>query len=248
MRFIQPRSIPGQATGVVAGRFPWTLMYHSVATVGEDPYLITVDPARFRRQLRWLSSWGLRGVAVGTLLRSHREGAAGGMVGLSFDDGYRDFAEEVMPALVEHGFTATVYVVADRLGGYNDWDRQGPRKPLMTAQHVREAVAAGLEIGSHGLTHRRLAGLGAQDLAAQVTGSRQVLEDLTGQAVEGFCYPYGSLDTAAVEAVAQAGYGYGCAVSPGPHSGVYALPRCYIGDRDGALRMTAKLARHRWQR
>ncbi|MFF3072060.1 polysaccharide deacetylase family protein [Kitasatospora sp. NPDC057904] len=187
-------------------------------------------------------------MAVGTLLRCHRDGTAGGMVGLSFDDGYRDFAEEAMPALVEHGFTATVYVVADRVGGYNDWDRKGPRKPLMTAHQVDEVAAAGLEIGSHGLTHRRLAGLDARDLAAQVTGSRHALEDLTGRAVEGFCYPYGSLDAAAVEAVAQAGYDYGCAVSPGAHSGVYALPRCYVGDRDGPLRMTAKLMRDRWRR
>lgn len=223
-------------------------MYHSVASTSEDPYLITVDPARFRRQLRWLSARGLRGVSVGALMRSHRGGGAAGMVGLSFDDGYRDFVEEAMPALAEYGFTATVYVVADRLGGYNDWDRQGPRKPLMTACQVHEAAAAGLEIGSHGLTHRRLAGLGARELAAQVADSRRVLEDLTGQAVEGFCYPYGSLDAAAVEAVARAGYGYGCAVSPGVHSGVYALPRCYVGDRDGPLHLAAKLVRDRWRR
>ncbi|MFE7531400.1 polysaccharide deacetylase family protein [Kitasatospora sp. NPDC057542] len=181
-------------------------------------------------------------------MRSHRDGTAAGMVGLSFDDGYRDFVEEAMPALAEHGFTATVYVVAGRLGGYNDWDGQGPRKPLMTAREVCEAAAAGMEIGSHGLTHRRLAGLGAQDLAAQVSDSRHVLEDLTGRAVEGFCYPYGSLDAAAVEAVAQAGYAYACAVSPGAHSGVYALPRCYVGDRDGPLHLTAKLVRDRWRR
>ncbi|MET8545410.1 polysaccharide deacetylase family protein [Kitasatospora sp. NPDC004799] len=223
-------------------------MYHSVTAATEDPYLITVGPARFRRQLRWLSARGLRGVSVGELMRSHREGGAAGLVGLSFDDGYRDFVEEAMPALAEHGFTATVYVVADRLGGYNDWDRQGPRKPLMTAHQVREAAAAGVEIGSHGLTHRRLAGLAARDLAAQVADSRHVLEDLTGGAVDGFCYPYGSLDAAAVEAVAGAGYAYGCAVSPGAHSGVYALPRCYVGDRDGPLHLAAKLVRDRWRR
>lgn len=223
-------------------------MYHSVTSALEDPYLITVDPARFRRQLRWLAARGLRGVSVGALMRAHRNGAAAGLVGLSFDDGYRDFVEEAMPALAEHGFTATVYVVADRLGGYNDWDEQGPRKPLMTAGQVREAAAAGVEIGSHGLTHRRLAGLDARDLAAQVTDSRHVLEDLTGQEVAGFCYPYGSLDDAAVEAVEQAGYAYACAVSPGAHSGVHAIPRCYVGDRDGPLHLTAKLVRDRWRR
>ncbi len=248
MRLVRPRNSSESAPDLDAARLPWTLMYHSVTSATEDPYLITVDPARFRRQLRWLSARGLRGVSVGELMRSHRNGTAAGKVGLSFDDGYRDFVEEALPALAEYDFTATVYVVAGRLGGYNDWDEQGPRKPLMTAAQVREAAAEGVEIGSHGLTHRRLAGLGARDLAAQVADSRHVLEDLTGRSVEGFCYPYGSLDGAAVEAVAHTGYGYGCAVSPGVHGGEFALPRCYVGDRDGPLHLTAKLVRDRWLR
>ncbi|MFJ8473547.1 hypothetical protein [Kitasatospora sp. NPDC094011] len=45
--------------------------------------------------------------------------------------------------------------------------------------------------------------------------------------------------------MAQAGYEYACAVSPGARSGVHALPRCYVGDRDGPLHLAAKPVRDR---
>src|SRR6185436_4217623 len=38
---------------------PFVLMYHSVAEETDDPYAITVSPARFERQLRWLRRRGL---------------------------------------------------------------------------------------------------------------------------------------------------------------------------------------------
>ncbi len=236
----------GVSEPVSNGRFPWTLMYHSVAQDGDDPYLITVHPRRFRQQIRWLAARGLRGVGIGALVRAHALGRARGLVGLSFDDGYRDFAEQVAPVLAEYDFTATVYVVAGKLGGHNDWDCEGPRKALMSSRQVQEVAAAGLEIGSHGLTHRRLAGLGRRDLAAQIVDSRAALEDVTGAEVEGFCYPYGSYDRAAAEAVGEAGYGYACATGRGD-GGRLALPRCYVGERDGAIRLAVKRGLHRWR-
>ncbi|MEV7780699.1 polysaccharide deacetylase family protein [Kitasatospora sp. NPDC088351] len=217
-------------------------------TEPEDPYLVTVHPDRLRGQLRWLSHSGLRGVSVGELERAHAAGTAAGLVGLSFDDGYRDFLDQAVPLLADHGFTATVYVVARKMGADNDWDREGPRKPLMTARQVRAVVDAGMEVGSHSLTHVALAGLAPERLTAEVAESRSILQDVTGCAVEGFCYPYGSFDPAAVGAVEAAGYTHACAVSPGAAAGPHTLPRSYVGDRDGPLRLTAKYLRHRWTR
>src|SRR5579863_4084727 len=51
---------------------PMVLMYHSVAPFEQDPYGITVSPARFDRQLRWLRRRGLRGVSMSTLLNAWR--------------------------------------------------------------------------------------------------------------------------------------------------------------------------------
>ncbi|GAA2234679.1 MULTISPECIES: polysaccharide deacetylase family protein [Kitasatospora] len=224
---------------------PWILMYHSVADEEEDPYRLTVSPDRFAAQMEWLARTGRRGVSVRELLRARAAGRAARLVGLTFDDGYADFAGQAVPILRAHGFTATAYVVPDLLGTENGWDVLGPRKQLLTVDEVTELAAAGWEIGSHGLSHRALPGLPADVLAEQTRESRRALEGLVGGPVTGFCYPYGAIDPPAVLAVRDAGYHYACAIQHGALTSRFALPRSYVGERDGALRLLAKQGRHR---
>jgi peptidoglycan/xylan/chitin deacetylase (PgdA/CDA1 family) len=223
---------------------PMVLMYHSVEPYVEDPYRITVSPLRFERQMRWMRRRGLRGVSVRELLAARAAGTDAGLVGLTFDDGYEDFVTRVMPVLARYGWTATVYIVAGALGGYNAWDSPGPRKDLMTGDDVRRAADAGIEIGSHSLSHCRLTGCTTSTLADEIGHSRIVLSDLTGLAIDGFCYPYGAAGVREVDMVRAAGYGYACAVGPGDLAGPLALPRTYIGDQDSAPRLYAKWIRH----
>ncbi|MET9951091.1 polysaccharide deacetylase family protein [Streptomyces sp. NPDC006339] len=222
----------------------WVAMYHSIAEAPDDPYKVTVSPVRFARQLHWLGDRGLRGVSVRELLAAAAEGRERGLVGLTFDDGYADFLESAVPLLRRHGFTATVYVLPGRLGGDNAWDADGPRKPLLDEDGIRRAAAAGMEIGSHGLRHVPLTDADDATLAAETRQSRELIEEITGDRVDGFCYPYGSVDARVVRAVRKAGYAYACAIDPGPLSGTYALPRVHIGEEDTSWRLTAKRLLH----
>ncbi|WP_405778496.1 polysaccharide deacetylase family protein [Streptomyces sp. NBC_00859] len=224
---------------------PWILMYHSVADPTDDPYGITVAPERLEQQLRWLERRGLTGVGVGALLRARAEGRGRGLVGLTFDDGYRDFTDRALPLLKRHGCTATLFVLPGRPGGENAWDALGPRKPLLTEDGIRAAADAGMEIGSHGLYHQDLTGTDDDELREETRGSRELLRRITGAAPEGFCYPYGTIDRRAVDAVRDAGYGYGCAIGPGRLAGVHALPRTHISHADRGLRLGTKRALHR---
>ena len=231
---------PGLAGELTSRGIPLVLMYHAVGEVIEDPHLLTVTPHRFREQMACLRRLGLRGVGVAELVDALRGGEHRGLFGITFDDGYAGVLRHALPALQRYGFGATVFVVSDRLGGTNDWD-QGPVWPLMDAAGVRELAGAGLEIGSHGATHVRLAGLPAGRLREEVASSRDRLEELLGAPPRGFAYPYGSMDAEARAAVADAGYGYACAVdAPRSAMGLLALPRIYVGQRDTALRLAAK--------
>ncbi|GGU73460.1 polysaccharide deacetylase [Streptomyces litmocidini] len=222
----------------------WVAMYHSITDTADDPYRVTVSPVRFARQLRWLCDRGLRGVSVRELLAATAEGRAKGLVGLTFDDGYADFLDSALPLLLRHGFTATVYVLPGRLGGENGWDADGPRKPLLDEDGIRRITGAGMEIGSHGLRHVPLTEADDTTLAAETRHSRALLEEMTGRPVDGFCYPYGQVDPRAIRAVREAGYRYGCAIDPGPHTGAYALPRVHIGENDTSWRLAAKRVLH----
>jgi peptidoglycan/xylan/chitin deacetylase (PgdA/CDA1 family) len=208
------------------------LMYHSVSADENDPYRITVRPERLDRQLRWLRRLGRKGVSVRELIEARRHGLGRHMVGLTFDDGYADFVEHALPALQRYRFTATVFVLAGRLGGENAWNPEGPRKPLMTADQLRQVAGAGIEVGSHGLRHVSLPTVADEELAAEIGESRRILQDITGQEVAGFCYPYGHVDGRAVDGVQAAQYDYACAIWPSEFIGRYAIRRTYIRDSD----------------
>jgi peptidoglycan/xylan/chitin deacetylase (PgdA/CDA1 family) len=232
----------------------WAVMYHSVTDFtdpADDPYNVTVSPARLDRQLTLLRRRGLTGVSMERLLRARAEGRGARLVGLTFDDGYADFVEEAVPLLLKHECTATVYALPGRLGGTNEWDPLGPRKPLLTEDGLRAAAAAGMEIGSHGLLHADLTDSDAVDaelLAAETGRSRDLLRAVTGREVTGFCYPYGRVDMRVVDAVRAAGYSYAVAIDPGMLTGLFALPRVHVGQRDTGPRLALKQALHRWRR
>ncbi len=218
----------------------WIAMYHSVTRTGDDPYRITVTPERLDGQLRRLRRRGLRGVSARELVAARARGRARGLVALTFDDGYADFLDHALPVLRHWGCGATLFVLPGRLGGDNAWDPLGVRKPLLTADGVRAAAAAGIEIGSHGLTHLDLTRADDATLRAETLDSRTLLRELTGTEVTGFCYPYGTVDARVVAAVRAAGYRYGCAIAPGPLAGELALPRVHIGQEDTGVRLELK--------
>lgn len=216
---------------------PLILMYHRVADVAENSLCVT--PHRFAEQMAWLKRHGLHGVGVGTLIDAMRTGSHRGLVGITFDDGYAELVDAALPALLRHGFSATMFIVSGLLGKTNEWDALPWR--LMRAEQVRELAAAGMEIGSHSVTHMRMAGADAEHLKAEVSESRESLSDLIGASIRGFAYPYGSMDTAAQQAVSDAGYDYACAANtPINELGLLTLPRMFIAECDGDLRMTAK--------
>jgi peptidoglycan/xylan/chitin deacetylase (PgdA/CDA1 family) len=222
------------------GRVPLVLMYHGVEDVPVDPHRLCVTPAKFAEQMTWIAERGLRGVGMGELLAAVRAGKDRGLVGLTFDDGYVNVLTNALPELQRHGFTATMFIISGLLGRTNEWD-EGYEWPLMSARQVGKLAAAGMEIGSHSVTHPRLRGIAADRLSDEVARSRETLTEILGQPVRGFAYPYGSMDAAARQAVSDAGYDYACSVeTPIGTLGALALPRIIFNQRDGAGRMAAK--------
>jgi peptidoglycan/xylan/chitin deacetylase (PgdA/CDA1 family) len=239
-----PQPLSGVVPAAERLRIPPVLMYHSISPSREpDPHRVRVHPGRLDGHLRLLRRVGLRGVSLAELLAARDRGVAAGLVGLTFDDGYTDFLRYAAPVLDRHGMTGTLYVVAGRLGGHNAWDI-GPRLPLVDAHQVRAVAAAGHEVGSHGLTHVRLAGADPAELVAEVRDSRRVLEDVLQAEVPGFCYPWGAFDAAAVDAVRAAGYDHACVTGDYFPGDRFTLPRCYVGPGDRAPHLMAKLGRH----
>jgi peptidoglycan/xylan/chitin deacetylase (PgdA/CDA1 family) len=170
------------------------LNYHSVGPDGDE---FTVSETAFARQLDWIVAQGIR-----TSSLHHLQGVA-----LTFDDGKADALTNVLPALQKRGMTGTFFVITGMVGkpGFLTWDG------------VRALEKAGMEIGSHTVTHARLADLPEERVREELVESKRELEKQLGHPVDLLAYPYNSVRARVRDAARDAGYRI--AVSGAAHGG-----------------------------
>ena len=177
------------------------LMYHAIGTPIEsddgDLYSMTCD--RFEKHMRYLVEHHRdRLVPLGQSALTGNSFR----VALTFDDGYRDNLSVAAPLLVELGIPFTIFVctgaVAERRAGF------------LRPEDVRElAGLRGATIGSHSISHPRLAECDDRRLKEELAGSKVYLEDLLGKQVVSISYPDGSVDRRVRDMAEHAGYGIG---------------------------------------
>ena len=105
---------------------------------------------------------------------------------LTFDDGYLDTVEVAMPAIQRQGIPAMLFLVSDWLDAPPDDGQTYAGRGEVSAW-----IAAGLDIGSHTMSHRRLSGLQRPDVAAELNGSAAALGEIWGRPVRHFACPWG---------------------------------------------------------
>ncbi len=167
-------------------------------------------------------------------------------VALTFDDAYVDFLEYAAPVLSDFGYPATVYAVSQMLGKHNEWvsSENLATAPLMNAAQLRQAQAMGFTVGSHSLTHPKLAQVDSDRVLDELTYSKSMLQDILGAKVDHVCYPYGSHDMRTLEAAAKAGYVSGTTTRRGVASNeddLLSLPRKAVHQGDTAWRVFWKM-------
>jgi peptidoglycan/xylan/chitin deacetylase (PgdA/CDA1 family) len=171
------------------------LYYHSVGKVADD---YTVPLQTFGLELDWLAANGFHTVSLHDLLESrrNRRPLPPRAIILTFDDGKEDALRVVLPELRKRGMRATFFIITGKVGepGYLSWDG------------VRELADAGMEIGSHTVTHARLADIPAERVDSELLESRRQLESRLGAPVEALAYPFNSLRARLVDAAERAGY------------------------------------------
>jgi peptidoglycan/xylan/chitin deacetylase (PgdA/CDA1 family) len=159
------------------------LIFHGIGTpgrsleLGEAPYWISTD--RFER-----------------ILDQVQAAPDPDCIRLSFDDGNASDHDIALPRLLARGLVADFFVLSGRIG----------QPGSLSADQIRALQAAGMAMGSHGIAHRDWQRIGAADLAAEVTGSRRVIESILGRTVTTAGIPFGSYDARVLTALRQAGY------------------------------------------
>lgn len=189
------------------------LLYHSVS---ERPHPgirdFSVRPAVFRQHLDLIVSSGRRAVTVSDLVAARRAGRSDGQeIVITFDDGFADLLAAAAPELAARGLPSTAYLTTGALRGGPDVAVPGLPTLLREAAmcswlDLPELASAGIEIGAHSLTHRRMDELASDQIALELSGSRRALEDALGRAVPSFAYPHGCADRRCRERATRAGF------------------------------------------
>jgi peptidoglycan/xylan/chitin deacetylase (PgdA/CDA1 family) len=168
------------------------LMYHYVGPLPENPdqyrVELTVSTQRFREHLEYLASQGYSSVSlyeVNSALLSGTPLPAKPIV-LTFDDGYRDHYDNVLPLLREFNFNGTFFVIT----GYAD---QGLPQYLSWAQ-IQEMAQQGMSIEPHTKSHIDLRQRTRDELIYEIVGSVESIQAHTGQSGAIFAYPGGRYD------------------------------------------------------
>ncbi len=188
------------------------LMYHEVKSERgrgrRSPFVRSFRA--FERQLDFLRENNYKTITFRDLFRlmdgtSRRTGKE---VLITFDDGYESFHTLVTPALRARGMTATVFLVAREIRGYERWDVDAgcPIWPRMGEEAIREVIASGMEIGIHGWAHRDLRRCSQEELREEIVRSKEYVEGLFGLESEIFAYPYGRYAEAHFALLKTAGY------------------------------------------
>tara|TARA_Y100000768_G_C23935923_1_gene662532 strand:+ start:721 stop:1500 length:780 start_codon:yes stop_codon:yes gene_type:complete len=122
-------------------------------------------------------------------------------VNITFDDGYKDNLRIVAPIMEELKIPFTVFITTDYLESSNSL--------YLDKNDLRELASMSLvEIGSHSLSHTNLTHLNDDKILHEITSSKLILEDIIGDEVHGFSYPYGGVSKKIRDIVEESGYIY----------------------------------------
>jgi peptidoglycan/xylan/chitin deacetylase (PgdA/CDA1 family) len=145
---------------------------------------------------------------------------------LTFDDGFANNHDVVLPLLERFEAPAVFFVTTSHVARPRGWlpfvrERAavaGPDGcvPEATARDLFDGMSAGqlracgghplVTIGSHTVSHPRLTTLGDAELGRELTESRDFLQQVCGQSVELLAYPFGEADARVAQAAEVAGF------------------------------------------
>jgi len=231
------------ALKTIAGRLgPVVPAYHSIGSQETD-WQWTLRLSDFEAHLDVIQANGWQTVNVRDLL--NQPAHAQKTIAITFDDGYLDNLAAA-EALAKRNMRATWFIVSNEIGGCARWDgRPGEKRPMMSANHVRDLAAAGFEIGGHSRNHCHLSRQTPEILKEEIEGCKSELEDLLGDKLVSFAYPYGDHDQKTVDQTKSAGFQIACSTNNGwAHYGndLWRIRRFMITAEDAVSRFETKLA------
>jgi hypothetical protein len=149
------------------------LLYHRTGAGNRE---IDLAAGVFERQMKILSM-AANAVTLDAAL-TH-----GGVV-VTVDDGYRDFYDHALPALVAHRVPTLIYVATEHIGTNGS--------ESLSWRHLQEAAGTGLvAVGAHTHSHADLSQADRRFAEDEMRRSKGLIEEHLGIGCRHFAYPWG---------------------------------------------------------
>ena len=197
-----------RGAGPLQVRIP-ILMYHEVADAEaveelarkiQRGYLLTRDD--FGQQLRMLASAGYSTASLDALAQTQKgpSAATSRSVVITFDDGFAGNYRYAFPMLQQYGFTATFFVVSNKIGDPN----------MLQWHELDEMARHGMTIGSHTANHCLLSTLDETRTKFELADSKREIEQRLGRPVHYLSLPGGDSNRWYPRLAEECGYRGGC--------------------------------------
>ena len=214
------------------------LMYHSIESMPKATIMrsLHVPPRRFKFQMWLLKFLGYKALSL-KKLQPYIDGQKHGkVVGITFDDGYQNNLINAAPILLKYNFSATCYIVSEKVGLSNTWDlNQGiTQRPLMTKDEINQWLGFGMDIGGHTKTHVDLTKISLENARKEINDCKLNLEENFKTQITDFCYPFGKFNELISNLVKESGYLSATTMLRGrvnSNSNHYKLPRIPVNHR-----------------
>ncbi len=201
------------------------LMYHHINPHKGD--IVTVMPEVFEAQMKHLIDEGYRTLKLDELVSFVRGELTpdNRSVAVTFDDGWLDNYIYAYPVLKKYKINAAVFLITDRVEKasekeqniINDIPSHDESKELMANGEagkvvmgwklITDMLSSGLvEFFPHSKSHIRCAELSESELADEMKGSKDILENKLSKELTSFCWPYGSYSDASINTAKDAGF------------------------------------------
>ncbi len=221
-----------------------TLCLHHVSTATEGgakyrQFLIT--PKGLTWVIRSARALGMEFISMADVLRDPQafwQTNHANKIVMTYDDGYENFLTYALPVHEREGCPATVFAVAGKISGSNDWDPEMPYSPLMSLEQMQQATRSGLiTFGSHSLLHSRLQTLTPDELSRDLQQSHQILASGLGDSyLPVLAYPFGNYSQGVVDGAKDSPNKYAFTIKRGfwlPTTPSHEVPRFCVGFQDG---------------
>jgi peptidoglycan/xylan/chitin deacetylase (PgdA/CDA1 family) len=129
---------------------------------------------------------------------------------VTFDDGFRTFAQNALPELQKRRIPSTMFVVSGCMGQNPSWltesylDNQ--TEITMSVDELLSMPQEWVTFGSHTVTHPPMTKLSAQTAKDELVNSRRQLERSLGRSITLFSFPYGLYNQNLLDWCREAGY------------------------------------------